>query len=93
MVAGLGVPIFRVFTVAHRNNKYCTQKQHCKNPVNFTVKDLENGCQAYGIVRNFLTFNYQKADDKMFVCKFKKKMLSPGFIILRIQRLEGKQCR
>ena len=40
----------------------------------------------------FNSFNYQKADDKIFVCKF-SKMSSPSFIILRIQRLEGKQCR
>ena len=39
-----------------------------------------------------LTFNYQKAEDKIFICKF-SKMLSPSFIILRIQRLNDKQCR
>ena len=38
-------------------------------------------------------FNYHKADDKIFVCKFSKKMLSPSYIILRIQRLEGKHGR
>ena len=36
--------------------------------------------------------NYQTADDKIFICKF-SKMLSPRYIILRIQRLEGKQCK
>ena len=34
-----------------------------------------------------------KADDLFFVCKFSEKMLSPNFIRLRIQRLEGKRCR
>ena len=41
-------------------------------------------------------FEYKKADDKIFVSKFCKKiMLSPSYIhvMLRIQRLEGKQCR
>ena len=40
-----------------------------------------------------LLFNYQTADDKIIVCKFLKKKLSPSYTILRIQRLEGKQCR
>ena len=39
------------------------------------------------------SFNYQKADKKIFVCKFSKKCLSPSYIILRIQRLDGKLCR
>ena len=37
-------------------------------------------------------FNYQKSSGKIFICRF-SKMVSPSFIILRIQRLEDKQCR
>ena len=37
----------------------------------------------------FFVFHYQKADDKIFVYKF-SKMSSTSYIILRIQRLEGK---
>ena len=37
-----------------------------------------------------LLFNYQKADDKIFVCKFSKKRYVQAIIILRIlQRLDG----
>ena len=38
--------------------------------------------------------NYQNADDiKFSFANFPKKMLSPSYIILRIQRLNDKQCR
>ena len=41
---------------------------------------------------NFFTTKNQKADIKIFVRKF-SKTLSPSYVILKIQRLEGKQCR
>ena len=55
---------------------------------------------AYGLLAKriwlqrvlFQLCNYQKADDKIFLCKF-SKMLSPSCIILRIQRQEGKHYR
>ena len=42
-----------------------------------------------------LTWLDQKADEKIFVCKFskQKRMLSPSYIIFGVQRHEGKQCR
>ena len=33
----------------------------------------------------------EKADDKIFICKFFLKKLSPKYIIMRFQRLESKQ--
>ena len=42
--------------------------------------------------RLFEFFNYQKQTTKFSSANF-KKMLSPSVIILRIQRLEEKQCR
>ena len=37
-------------------------------------------------------FNYQKADDKFSPANF-QKILSPSYVIFRIKKLEGKQCR
>ena len=40
-----------------------------------------------------LTLYYQKDDDKIFACEFSKNVKPKLYIILRIQRLKGKQCR
>ena len=44
-----------------------------------------------GMMFNSLTT--EKQTTKKFLSANFKKMLSPSYIILRIQRLEGKQCR
>ena len=50
-------------------------------------------CTLAFIVNESLTDDFvNKADDKIFVCNFSKNGKSK-LIILRIQRLEGKQCR
>ena len=38
-------------------------------------------------------FNYQKADNKIFICKTSEKKTHPSYILFKIQGLEGKQCR
>ena len=40
----------------------------------------------------FNSLTNKKADDKISSANF-QKILSPSYIILRIQRQEGKQCR
>ena len=43
------------------------------------------------VQRSFNSLTTKTADYKIFVCKV-SEMLRPSYIILRIQRLEGKQC-
>ena len=45
------------------------------------------------VVIGALRVNYKKTKDKIFICKFSKKKKQTNYIILRIQRLEGKRCR
>ena len=82
--------LFRIFTGYLIRTRLQTSLQ---------ISDMISSCSIQITVQeaasmSFLyLLNCQKADDKSFVCKFKKKILSLSYSILGIQRLKGKQCR
>ena len=65
--------------------------------LSFSVTFLkpDNVCDSLFAVfdDDFLRAKKKKADDKIYVCKTSINVFFPIFIILRVQRLEGKQCR
>ena len=48
--------------------------------------------ERFNVLHAEITYSAYKADDKILVGKISKKV-RPSYIILKIQRLEGKQCR